>query len=379
MTSSHWWQLPGPGRFLEHVIRDLRAGKNVVLCLPEYAPSGLFNAVRERLRDDRMWESLRPPDAENPVSLLYRRFVPNATPGALWDAFSLVREHDFGGLLWVEIQTKKTWEAWKQFTEKYQAACRGAGELNYAQLVVALEGEVATSPPEKDALLSVRPWKEVVDSLDMLLLAADILRDKPIPPLQKRVAVSIIAQLARWDPEVVERLSAESLGQIYQPHPVLIEIAKERNWSIEVNACWHRGMQDTFEGRTCFHPAYSALLENGEIQRRVWSGQVQVIFPYLEERRHDLIEGLHSLLHAPDIFPRGKREELVEDINEFELTHIYQQIRRNYPSRFPDLEGLLALLKDMRDDLAHLRPLDPAMLKRPELEQFDRILAEASP
>src|SRR4051794_13906322 len=51
----HWWNLPGPTRFVQGILQDLRAGKNVVLPFPPHAPDGLREALAEQVRENELW------------------------------------------------------------------------------------------------------------------------------------------------------------------------------------------------------------------------------------------------------------------------------------------------------------------------------------
>lgn len=84
-----------------------------------------------------------------------------------------------------------------------------------------------------------------------------------------------------------------------------------------------------------------------EIRRRIWRGQVAVLFPFLEQERIDLLKSLKQLLRTPFHTKFGE----VDDIWELELAHILQQVKARVNL---DTKQRLQNLVSMRNTLAHL-------------------------
>src|SRR5690606_27498067 len=148
------------------------------------------------------------------------------------------------------------------------------------QFVMTLVGEAACKHPPAETLLSTHKWQGVIDPVDMLLFASTFLRDRDLPVIQKRLTASVIASLALFDPLVVERLVDKSLDSIHNPEPVLESIAQERKWSKNMAPQWSSGTSDYLDGQVRLHSAFCVVKERkNEIQRRIWSAQMGIIFP----------------------------------------------------------------------------------------------------
>src|SRR5215471_16398918 len=216
-----WWQLPGPSRFVGHIVQDLRDGKNTVLCLPEHTPDGLASAMRSVLGAEWPWHTLQVQEEAgggDPLHLLFSRFVPHARPEALWNTEALVAEEAFAGnILWLDGLTACTWPAWKSFLKDYEHACRNRSVLERTLFCIPLVGDLALDPPEEDICLARHAWKGYVDLLDMLVFTAVLLEGRQMPGLLRRVVVALIAHVAIWDPLVSECLARENLETIFAP------------------------------------------------------------------------------------------------------------------------------------------------------------------
>lgn len=364
-----WWQLPGPSRFVARIVQDLRDGKNVVLCLPEHVPDGLASAIRSALGDSEEWSwytlRVREEDgAADPVRLLFSRFVPHARPDALWNAGALVTEEALAGkLLWLDGFTPPVWPAWKAFLEDYEHACRARSVFERTLFCIPLIGTLALDPPGEDVCLAHHSWRGCVDLLDMLVFTATLLQGKQIPDLQKRVIVSIIAHLALWDPTVSEYLARESRDKIFNPIPLLQGIAKERGWHGENEALlaapWHAGMLDVVDRVERVHSAVLAAHgADSTIQRRIWSAEVGVMLPFVEERRQDILTRFAGVLCVPFTTRFG---EVITNVRDLEIGHIERQLADN-PAVSAEMRQLIKQLRKIRNDLSHLEPLDPELL-----------------
>src|SRR5262245_9098453 len=207
-----WWQLPGPRRFVGAVVRDLYAGRSVLLGLPAVGPPGLREAVAGRAHENAMWswrelDLAAEPDAANPARLLHEQFCPVVT-GGLPGARTLADADAFAGqVVWLSELTEALWPAWRRFVEEYAAACRARPENQRGLLVVACGGAVAESLPAERDGLAVRRWRGVADRLDVALFLADRLRDAAgLPLLQRKLAVAVGTELAGPDPDLARAL-----------------------------------------------------------------------------------------------------------------------------------------------------------------------------
>jgi hypothetical protein len=206
----------------------------------------------------------------------------------------------------------------------------------------------------------------MVSPLDILLFTAQVMEGRGLTPLQQRTAVAIIAALAQWDPEVSVTLADLDLERLDSPVSVLSELATQRGWDpneplTEIER-WQRGMCDLVEGRAVEHAALLAVRgDERALNRRIWSGQVGVVLPWIEECRRNLLDRYEGAFRAGWVRPSG---ECIEDVLDLEIGDIYAQLRAGVLSVGRAELERVRRLRDLRNALAHLEPLPASALRR---------------
>ncbi|MDW8260950.1 MAG: hypothetical protein RMJ35_00345 [Phycisphaerales bacterium] len=184
-------------------------------------------------------------------------------------------------------------------------------------------------------------------------------RHRDWPDLHRKLGAALAAKIALWDPVVADFLLEHEFGELMRPDVPLQEYARLREWHNgsrpnDPMEAWAWGMMDIVEGRWRLHPA---LLLNGtdsaELRSRVWSAQVSVLMPMLEEERRSLIERHRRHLRLPYRTLWG----LVECAEDLELQHL-SKILSAVPQVDPATQKKARRLGRIRNRLAHLEPLD---------------------
>lgn len=369
--TSLWWQLRGPNRFVSRVAEELRAGKNVTLCLPEHTTDGLAEAIRVRLGDGESWpwytiHADEQPDVK-PIQILYARFVPGTTPDAIENTYGLVKEESFSGkIVWLDHFSKSTWPAWKEFLREYEHACGARSVFERTLFCTELKGELSLDPPIEDVRLSLQAYRGCVSSLDMLLYASYLASEDAPTDLSSSVLIWVTAQLAQWDPRLAEVLVRCDLPDVLSPLPVLRRLQAERGWDRQDSAqhsdsqYWASGIVDWVDGERKMH---SAFLPNGDsanlIGQRIWSGEVSVLLPYVEDRRQQTLKDLKGILRVPFTTRFG---EIISDLADLEIGHIETQLNMNGSSVNPEKKNHIRRLREIRNSLAHLQPVSLNLL-----------------
>ena len=351
----------------------------MVLCLPQHLPSGLARAVRSAAAEDWDWETfpLDTNDRRAPALQIYTKFVPAADdpPGLVRNAATLAGEREFfERIIWIDELTEDSWPTWSDFLVEYQHACQVREPVDRSLFCVPLIGGVANCPPPEDVCLVHHRWEGTVDQFDMLLFAANLIHGQCWSPVQRRLAVAIATQLALWDPEVTVRLLADDFVHILRPEPLLRELAVERNWSDldsdHTAHGWHRGVTNLFDGQTHVHSAAMLLGEpsdpGGEIERRIWTAQVGVMLPFVEEHRRLIVERFGRAFRLPHYLPNTKLEP-IREARDLELAHILYQMEYQHVDLGKEVLANVRWLKNIRDRLAHLQTLPPNLLTAHDL------------
>jgi hypothetical protein len=364
-----WWELPGPRRFIQRVVQALRDGKNIVIGVPEYGPDDIPNALQHALNEDGDWYWQRV-DAANhadelPAHVLMERFVGDPPPGELWNANLLAQQASFAGkVVWVSNVTAEAWPRWREFITDYAHACRSRPSYARGLCVIPLFGTLAGENVTPEICLSVHLWRGCVDWLDMMLYTANITPLNGLTRTQGDTALATISHLALWDRHVAEVLANESLESLFNPGAILRRIAVERGWNkLHSKAyTWHQGIVDVVDAQgEKTHSAILALNDtNGELDGRIWSAQVGVIFPLIEEHRRRLLRQLGKRLRTPFTTRFGG---VIKEVWDLELGHIAAQVKEySIPLSKTDRQ-LLDQLVRIRNSLSHLEVLEPDLLR----------------
>lgn len=365
---ARWWQLPGPAAFLDLLEQDLREGKSITLALPEHGPAGLRAALAERVRESDLWywNTLALDDCKDaysqPARLLHQRFAPLKSASTLLSARTLAAAERFRGLvIWVEGLDAAGWPAWRSFLEEYEHVCRSFSEFDRSMLCVPVAGELTEELPRSGVALSVRRWRGIVDRFDMTIFATQLLRERSISALARRLSVAVVAELAGTDGSLAEELSHLDLEAQLQPVQFLRHFGERRGWSVErgLPPNWRVGTADDLEGAAFTHSAALALCgEEDELKRRVWRGEVGVLFPFIEEQRIQFLQEIGSHLRLPIETPFG----IITDRRDLEISHLWSLCRG---AKLPGAtKAALASLTAMRHSLAHLEPVGMEHLRR---------------
>jgi hypothetical protein len=372
-----WNRLPGPSAFVAGIVHDLRQGLNVAVLIPEGVESDFVEEIKKEVQDIGFsWTNLSADQLDptiSPVDQLFDRFVPDAPVGLRRNALALVQQENFESriICLYGFDESEHWAPWEIFINEYQVACGSQDPILRTLFIIILSGDIALNPPCEDTQLAHHRWQGCVDSFDMLLYAADLLAKRHLSILSRHLTVNLCAQLALWDREVCRRLTGESFGDILQPHKTLKDIAQERAWcdpNVDVEKDgWRKGMVQMFDGKKQIHSAFLAGKERySELNRRMWSAQVKVLFPYIEEQRMQLLHRYGDRLRIPYVTARN---EMVTELLDLEISHIDSQFRERSFSIDENDRKLARLLKDIRNSLAHQEVVELNTLR--EIEDIE--------
>ena len=360
---SAWWRLPGPGRYLELVEEHLRDGTSVLLRHPDNFPASLKDAVERRVADSDRWNwrtlDLGDEDGgEEPVRMLTQRFVvaPNGPPSVpqLMEADSC---RDL--VLWIDGLERRWWNEWTEFLVDYDRHARNA-VAGHLLLCVHLVGDLAADNLPGLASVANCSWRNVVERHDALLFVAGLLRGDPRSGLLRNVRLALCTELAGTDGHLASQLAGAEIETLISPLSFLQDIARTRDLfrCPAAAATWEDGRSEYWDDSWRLNSCLAAAREQTrEIRRRVWKAEIGVVFPFIEERRLEIVDVLRPLLKLPLNTEYGVIEE-AEDLEIGQLRHcarisgVRGQVRRS-----------LELLADMRHALAHLRPVNAEHLR----------------
>lgn len=370
----NWWSLPGPDRFLDWLFEDFREGRSVVGVLPVTVPEGFRDELARRVSEEGFcWREVRwrdpgPGGSQSPIEILFRELE---IPGPMDrpSVRKLLRAPHPGRLVvWVGGLDAQQADRWLALASEYASEAGSAGG-DPPRLCISCTGVRDRELPRPAVLLAVRRYAAAVGPLDTLLLTSRLLEDADQGSSTLRALRSAIAtELAGTDPSLAYRLVSEPLACLLDPKRLLLERASELGWARTRGGTEERSEDrlENWNGRSRLHSSAVALDGNpGELSRRIWRAQVQVLFPVLEELRVGIVEELRGRIPLP--FFSGDRE--IKDLQELELAQLRDQGRKIRVS--PKLQDVLDNAAAVRNQIAHLAVVSEGLLRK--LEAAERL------
>ena len=374
MQEQHWWQLPGPARFVAAAAHDLAQGTSVVLALPEPRPNGLPGALRA-LAPRAYWEALRPDPTLPPLEQVGQHWQRHTHGPAPATVAALVQHPDFVPGPWLLVLAPAVAAAdWADFARAYGRASTARPAAQRIPLCVVLTG---TLPPRPDTGLNVYHYDDQTSDLDMLLFVANASR--AYYPDWKAARRALYAHTALnlfpADPAAALRLLELDLPTLLAPNFLLAELARTYGWPPTPlpppAEHWQRGWLLTVDGRPAPHhsaPGTGPDSEPTRLHRALWQAQAQVLLPLIERRRHQLLRLPFLRNHLKHKVPyeyflgEAQKPFTVAQVGDFELAQIlylFPENRNNQHSanELPSAKRETEFLLICRNTLSHLRCL----------------------
>lgn len=354
-----FWRLRGPSLFVDGIEDSVRNGLNVVTRFPLDSPPGLELELRDRLHSVLEWTTVDAcRGAGDPIEVL--RLQTCAEHSAVRvRSMNELSEADFfqGRLIWISNIERQNWSRWADALLAYAEACRNVDLLNRTLFLVTLSGRVAAEDVPEEVALVCRDYRGVVDYLDLFVFALWNASANIHDPKQRALVAHTVAHVAQWDFFLAKLLlSAETQEALY-PVSSLCNYARCREWTGDTPKRWDQGTVDG-GGETIVHSALLAISgELRQVRQRIWAGQAGVLLPLIEERRVSLVPECRRYLDLP-VEIEGLAISDPFDIEVGQLARLL--VRTHAP---PTIRKQVRLLRDARNKLAHMEPLDASQAR----------------
>lgn len=360
----HWWALPGPRSFIDAVVDDIRQGKSVLLCLPENTPDGVSSAIQVSLEADFEWLSTAAEPGAAPIDFLYELTVPEADPARLRNQTNLTLEDGFRNkIIWLDDVPATDWTEWSCFFAEYERVSRAVPEARRSYFIVPLKGNRAGLALPEGVGLSARRWDAWLLRHDMQVYSTACVEERK-SGLETDLVAALVSVLGGWDPELCDYLAGFDLRQLLDPGDLLSAFAGRRNWSNGPAAldqdAWRQGLWQTYLNIPTPHTCFAVFLNGSRhLDHLLWKAEVGVLMPYIEEQRQKLIE----LYRMHFKLPHYTRTGVIEDVYDLEIGMI-EWILSRVGVVSKDCLRAITTLKDARNRISHLMPVDPDLLLR---------------
>jgi len=355
----NWWELPGPRAFITAVERDVREGKSVFIQLPDHCPKRLSGSIRQVLGDDLRWFSTTIDTNVSPTEFLYNLLVVGSDHRSLRTPYTLIAEPSFQRhVIWIEGLSPSIWPAWGAFFLEYERAGRSVHPARRTHFLVPLRTSNVRIKVPTAIGLSEQIWNGWLRYGDMHFYSCTCVGERPTS-LETELTVALVAELARWDPDLCEWLSQYSVEQLVQPRDLLSKFSAERGWNSNLEVAnqdaWTLGACQIVKGKSVPHACLSSL---SELERLVWKAEITVLMPYIEEQRQNLLQKYQKFLRVPFTTAQG---QLIDSLFDLEIGHIEWQLVSSTAITREELSRV-TFLKDARNSLSHFEPVDERIL-----------------
>jgi len=349
------WLLHGPSRFVASVLDAVRDGSNVVIGTSVHAAADLPALLEARIAESHHVVVISNPQHMDPIDEVYEAL--DFTGGAVMSrsVASLLSAFQRPEMIIVDFIDEARWGAWKEFLSDYESASRSVLAMDRTQFVVCVRGVPKSQLSQRAPALEVFAWAGHVSESDTLSYVVERLRVQQGRVDQKtKLVARIINRLGAWDLDLVDRLIALPLDDLFDP-PRALDLVAEGEARIPLGKSWEAGGCCEVDGVHTVHALQ--LRASGdpgqELRMRLWAAQASELLPQLEIKRRKLAERIKGLKKVP--LDARVNDEVVQDVLDVEIGGLAYLTRRyGLP---PDFRRLAETLRDYRNKLAHLTPL----------------------
>ncbi len=349
-----WTSLPGSEQFLNRVEGCIRRTRSVIAFVPACTNGSWEINLKDRIGKDFIWRELRC-GATN-----FLGEVSNRKDGREFIHCSEmipagVEQHVF----FIREVKAVDWPAWESLLVRFSEAQRSESEFKRNVMLIHLRHNNFSEPV--GAQFDSCSLHDHLRAEDAYFAACRFMQGGESKILEEEIRVHVAAELALWDFELCNFLCDSKLTELLNPQHLLLryaEIQKGEDQTTDAffKPAWSSGKYNRKP------PVHSVLVARSgninELNRRVWRGQVQTLFPLIEEQRCLLIEQLRK--RAPAILRLFNEADGPIEIGPL---HAAMCGFQKCPA---DLKKLAWHLKEMRNELAHLRVCQPRILPKYE-------------
>lgn len=360
--------LPGFRVAADHVRRNLNDGTNVVVVRGEASDIDIGRQlVCQAGLEERavcLTGDLDTVDSVTGVlGLLWDRFAPgdfDPTCGihGLIESGCLAYQ-----ICFVDLHSSVATGAWLEVIAAYAgiAAIHEAIERPVFLLSIPYATCLVDSFGYSSSVLRILDWPSIVSETDASVFSQHLVVDSSGGFINRSLKANVITTVAGTDFELAEFLGDYNLESFDDLARIIVNYRGDRLSSHsyldgdEGKSLPFSGYRraDGGIGRHILRFAVGASLE-AELDNRIWQGQVQVLFPFIEAKRRHAIETHVDLLTVPHTRPDGVS---VSQVSDFEFGDLIFQLRSKLALRSIRESDRLHFLRQIRNSLAHFRPV----------------------
>ena len=313
-TQSEWYLLPGPATFLGSIEDAIRECTSVVAISDPCYDTSWISPLRSRLDGVYTWiEVAREAD-------LFLQRISNR-PDKL--PFAHCREIVASGisqnLYFINNPPPPEIPKWIALLSEFAESQKQCDPFDRNVFLLRSEGNVAFP---NHLLITSRNMGDYIREDDLFFFASSLLDRSSVKSLVDEVRVHVCAELSIWDFDLCNYLFDLNIQDLLHPAAQLRSYVRDHLGLEDKDAPAYFAIARSSSRKSSSHSALLAIDGNDdELQRRVWRGEVQVLFPMIEDQRFRLIKELETHYPAPLNYFNDEEETI-------ELGPLFRAIKR---------------------------------------------------
>ncbi len=388
----NWWEIPLYSKFVEDTWHEINDGKIILAFIPEYAPSKFiyqFKSLDNNISLDRIDLADCQSEIEsflfNYLELDKKKEFIEKKASTIFNAI----EQNPGKIIVFENIPNNLTDKFRSFINDLGRYLSKINTHERHKIIVLLDPK-GFNPTDftSETGISKILFQGVFDKLDFKLGVRyyyDFYANE-----FTHLYESIIASLSQFDVGLVEELvDCDSLIDDYGD--VLTKYVKDKDWdkvkfkkieNLSQNETWDlwaKGILDIKNDKKIYHSAFLKIHnKESELTRRVWSAEIEILLPLIEELRVKIIESKNLIF--PDHYWNAKTGEYKDNKMDFEIGEISYLINKDKietcwssNSSKGKVIKFIQLSLNIRNDLSHLRIPNTQDIKS-FLKEYDSII-----
>ncbi|MQY28419.1 hypothetical protein [Nocardia aurantia] len=369
-------RLPGPARFIGEILAGLRLGKSVVVVFPEaMVEAGVADAILHEIAAENGRAEYCDPSTEAFPTRILATFGVDPLHARDYEEWDTIIGWTAWHGSWVLIpgwQHHDVEEIVRRWPAQLNACGLSIEDRPKLVIAVRLADLPRSTITHLDAAgVAVHWWWGVLDRLDTEIRLSTI-SEQVVDP----VDAAVIAELAGWDlpcvdhlfgswdrtstglPDAVRDYRTES--RHWDPKPAAAQRLQSRRGltapPVELEQLWRDGLVERW-GRSIRSAPHA--LDDAEVARRMWMAHNRVLIPHVDEERTRFERTILEKASAQALHGLARRSDDIIEIGS--LAWLVETRRVDIGSR--DRQRLQTF-RDLRNDLAHHKPVTDDLLRR---------------
>jgi len=376
------WRLPGPRGFVRAVVGEHRRGRHVAVVLPQALASetvftdslavALLGEFASQAAITRRVHQAH--GSRSVLETFSQALIFDNQPATVPDLLNHPEVSDMVAVVVAADLCESDRQELPQFLHRVELESHGAESTRRLCVIAILaRGQLPSfgGGASSDMAMTSIWWWARVARWDVAAYVADLPQRRDLAGILEDVRTETVIEIARWDLDLAEHLTALWSGEsrdlpalLKEWRPVAAPAISRRLGAYALRPpdllleLWDQRAVEGWHHSQCAAGS-SLATEPDRLSRVVWAAQARVLLPWIEERRSEVHCKIIEMIGEPrlesalrDRFdPPIKTDALVE------IGALDRVVSMVIGSRDIELRDATRRLRDARNSLAHLQPL----------------------